>query len=753
MYLLSPASFQFSLKAEMRKRTQLHRTVLVMLALLGITTCSQGSSPYPPETSFEEPLAFPFIASCEMPNLTSYGLHTWLGSGISGIGDFNGDTVEDTAIGAMYATPPGSMFTESGVVFVFWSSPGMSSWPSVITALPNASRGLVIYGSTTGQHIGAGVFAGGDISNDGLDDMIIGSSSGSSSSSGMVYIVFGRLSNLWGPTFSLASLDGINGFKVVAPQPTWSPAFGKIGSGVVDYNADSFMDIWLPDYDADSDRGRIALIFGRASWPSVITIGTSSAITSFISNNTDENGVIESAFLDLNLDGNTDIVFSTPSAQDDSGFVHIIWGGQSLGTEVYFPVDSVSRGCYFRGSAMDSFGSGVTTADFNGDSNTDLVIGSTGQAQIWVILALKEYANSYSLNQSSFPNALHFTGPSSFESFGSSVLSGDFNSDGIADIVIGAPSFLMFKGRAYIWFGSINPTSLTLSFTDMPNGTLWACITSLEVTGWASSLGILHGPRGSGDFLLSGARNANDNLGRAFLLSHLTCLDTNSTNGNCSKCAIGYGLDSQGSCTPCKAFFYSSGMTTCLPISTVAGCQHYSTTTGHCLQCRPGFGYNEAQSSCTSCTIGYWSLGVKRCQKCSSPCLSCNISNGMCQECPAGFEPRNYGCTACTSLYFSNGYTTCQPCSATCSQCRADSGWCSRCNSGYILNATTGLCSMCTELYSGKCTSCLPGYGLVAGSCTPCSAGFYSTGAEVCLKCQKHNCTACDSGSGKLHSL
>lgn len=103
------------------------------------------------------------------------------------------------------------------------------------------------------------------------------------------------------------------------------------------------------------------------------------------------------------------------------------------------------------------FDLGRSSNDFNGDGYADILIGNDkqGAGSISVYLG----------HQGSL-----FTGPADGvistgvdgHYFGSShAAAGDFNGDGFADLVVGAPDYLEDRGRAYIYFGGALPDFLS----------------------------------------------------------------------------------------------------------------------------------------------------------------------------------------------------------------------------------------------------------------------------------------------------
>ena len=76
----------------------------------------------------------------------------------------------------------------------------------------NGSNGFEIQGIESYQHIGQSVSSAGDINHDGIDDLIIGSSTHRANDiflSGSAYILFGS-SNGFASSINLAELDGLH---------------------------------------------------------------------------------------------------------------------------------------------------------------------------------------------------------------------------------------------------------------------------------------------------------------------------------------------------------------------------------------------------------------------------------------------------------------------------------------------------------------------------------------------------------------
>lgn len=174
---------------------------------------------------------------------------------------------------------------------------------------------------------------------------------------------------------------------------------------------------------------------------------------------------------------------------------------------------------------------------------------------------------------------------------------------------------------------------------------------------------------------------------------------------------------------------------------------------------------------------------ILTCKPCTSPCLSCSVTQTNCTYCLYGYYLINYTCVSnCSSLtptftYYSQLATlTCETCTFPCSKCSSET-WCTACKIGY-LNPITGTCSQCSlGTYASNascfncpsscsicysqtfCTSCTSNYYLLNNSCISNSSicavsGYYVVG-NVCYPClqpcstcwvSSNNCTSCLQG-------
>ena len=200
----------------------------------------------------------------------------------------------------------------------------------------------------------------------------------------------------------------------------------------------------------------------------------------------------------------------------------MLWGGKNLSSSITLPVTNLANGIWIYGSAF--FGISLTTGDINGDNKTDLVVGNLGKVN--VIFASNVVTYSVSQSVSLINNKVSFTdnsGEAEYLAY-SSIAAGDINGDAFDDVVVGAIFALGYRGRIYIFFGSANTQSLSISSSSTPTGTTWSRINGNIDNGQLGvSVGIVHGIPGTSDDIVLGAPFAPDDLGTSYLVCRSTC--------------------------------------------------------------------------------------------------------------------------------------------------------------------------------------------------------------------------------------
>ena len=187
------------------------------------------------------------------------------GASIAGAGDVNGDGVLDIVVGSPLGTTGAPAC--AGTVHVLFGpfAPGTLD-------LHEPFHGLTITGARCRELAGTSVGAAGDVNGDGLGDIVIGAPAagpqdeGFTTQPGRVYVVFGRRS---GGTIDLGHL-GKRGFVIRGRKHPVPDAFGYSVDGAGDVNGDGLDDVIVaapgnPGFEEARQRGAAYVVYGRRS--------------------------------------------------------------------------------------------------------------------------------------------------------------------------------------------------------------------------------------------------------------------------------------------------------------------------------------------------------------------------------------------------------------------------------------------------------------------------------------------------------
>lgn len=320
---------------------------------------------------------------------------------------------------------------------------------------PVSLAGFTINGESEYDASGITVSNGGDINGDGIDDFIIGARNADPNgvnNGGETYVVFGSNEG-FASTISLADLDGTNGF-VLNGVEVHDRAGAKVSSAG-DVNGDGYDDILVWSEDADPNgvwnAGATYVVFGS--------------------------GDGFTAELNLSsLDGTNGFVINGITEQSET----------------------------YAGRPVASAG------DINGDGYDDIVIGvsmtdvgvyaSAGQSYI-VYGAADGFSASIDLSNLDGTNGFVINGDQVFGGSGYAVSgAGDFNGDGIDDVIISSHSSdyntTNAVGEAHILFGTTDGFGATFELRDIDgsNGVTFRGINSNDNMSWdVSSAGDVNG--------------------------------------------------------------------------------------------------------------------------------------------------------------------------------------------------------------------------------------------------------------------
>jgi hypothetical protein len=275
-----------------------------------------------------------------------------------------------------------------------------------------------------------------------------------------------------------------------------------------DFNADGKTDLAVGASGYSTNTGRVYIFYQDGTIPS-LAASADVIITGETTGNYFGNALTAG---DLNADGKTDLAVGAYGYSTEYGRVYVFYadGTNNFGTATCSGTPSAcsaaNADAIMTGTFSNNrFGYTLATGDLNSDGKTDLVVGVN---DYWLFVDRVYVFNGGSITTETTAGAdVTFTGAASY--FGISVATGDFNADGRTDLAVGASTANSQTGRAYIFYndGSMPTTDATADVT---------------ITGETSSR--LGGALVSGDFnadgrtdLAVGASFYSTQTGRAYI--------------------------------------------------------------------------------------------------------------------------------------------------------------------------------------------------------------------------------------------
>jgi hypothetical protein len=386
-------------------------------------------------------------------------------------GDFNTDGRIDVAVGALFYS------TNTGRAYIFYND---GSIPTTA-----ATADIILTGEATSNYFGSSLNSG-DFNADGKTDLAIGAY-GYASNKGRAYIY----------TFNDPVITG----------ETTSNFFGaSLASG--DFNADGKADLAVGAYGYSTNTGRAYIFYNDGLTPNL----AASADVIITGEATGHYFGVSLASGDFNTDGKTDLIVAASeykSAVPTLGRLYIFYNG-AITTENASGADVM-----ITGTSVKPFAETVSAGDFNSDGRTDII--SRGGVRRMVLI----------YNDGSYPSDVDssdviITAEDSGDSFGSSFASGDFNSDGKTDLVIGASTYPPgVNGRIYVFYGDgVTNNFGTATCTGTPT-TCLAIDADAIITGEAGNFGTSltagdFNADGKTDFAV-GAKSYGSTYGRIYI--------------------------------------------------------------------------------------------------------------------------------------------------------------------------------------------------------------------------------------------
>jgi hypothetical protein len=386
--------------------------------------------------------------------------------GVQNVGDVNGDGYDDAELTDIYGTR----------YIVYGGDRQTAVNVSQLTTVGN-SFGFVI-ANVAGQGVSTQPTRGGDINGDGLSDILVGNGGTS------VYAIYGSRTSIG--EVNLTALQPSNGFKIT--NASGNSLFEP--SVVGDVNGDGYEDMLFNM----SGNYNNYLIFGGSNLANMTmptALGTFSNYVSITNGGSySSGGKLSTMHGDFNGDGYSDFALAQVSLTNGTGPVYVYYGSASVQawTSSALSVAGNGRGFHITGlTGTGSFKFQSTNAgDINGDGMDDMVFND-GIGRAFVLFG--------KTNSTSVTTADLIAGNGGFVmNAGTLDLSskvwdadvvGDFNGDGLADMVISNNSLStagVVGGGAYLVYGRTGTTALTLDSLEVSEG--------FRISGYSATAGL-----------------------------------------------------------------------------------------------------------------------------------------------------------------------------------------------------------------------------------------------------------------------
>jgi len=452
------------------------------------------------------------------------------GLAVGGAGDINADGVADIVIGA-YAADPGGR-SAAGDVYVIFGS--LDPFPARLRLADlDGANGFTLHGAARGDRTGYVVTSAGDLNADGVDDLAIGAytaSPGGGHFAGTAYVVFGH-DDGFAAEVELSALNGLDGVRLHGGGA--EDLFGGAINSAGDVNGDGVPDLIVGAMDHDriggQDAGAAFVLYGGGDpFPADIFDADITKANGFAINGgaaEDRAGTSVDGVGDVNQDGVDDVVVGAylidPAGRADAGGAYVVFGRSGLRPNLDLASAAPGDAVLLAGAADEDYAgwSVAGAGDVNGDGVPDILVGAfrsdagalidAGAVHV-VFGRAGPWPDRIDLGALNGADGFTIHGEGRLDKFGLSVsAAGDFNHDGLSDIIVGAyasdPNGKPEAGRSYVVYGrSDGVASLDVAALTDADGVVFEGIDVKDFSGFSvAGAGDVNGD-GNDDVVIGG---------------------------------------------------------------------------------------------------------------------------------------------------------------------------------------------------------------------------------------------------------
>lgn len=326
------------------------------------------------------------------------------GKHVRGVGDVNGDGRDDLVVCA--PSFDGMAGLDTGAAFVVF---GRSTYPASLGLDSlDGSNGFRLEGEFAGDAACDGI-AGGDFNDDGLADLAIGATGrnvGAAVRAGATYLVYGR-TGVRPAVQSLGSLGPGVGFRVDGLAADDASGFAL---ALTEVNGDGLDDLVIGTYGADpggrTDAGTVHVLYGQPGSQASLSLTDITTPLGFRiegANAGDALGLALEGAGDEDADGRADLILGAPGMNNTRGAAFLLRGRADFAASLSTADLTGDLGEAITGTQDGAYlGISVSGADFNGDGQSDLLLGShfrtstaPNNGVVFVMLSPPLFANGF----------------------------------------------------------------------------------------------------------------------------------------------------------------------------------------------------------------------------------------------------------------------------------------------------------------------------------------------------------------------